>query len=406
MERVLQDWEDFALSLGAVTSSMDAKALRDHAELILRAVAADLETAQTSAQQDAKSKGDAPRRLSHLPVSAATSHGVTRAKEGFSLQQMVSEFRALRASVPKLWAQAQPARDADTFEQLVRFNEAIDEALADSIATYSHAIDQTAVTKARHRFEALGTLSAGLGHDMANVLMPMRACLAGLADQTLTPENGPLVGALNRAVEHLSGLARGLKALSMDPDSAAGSAHCIVLREWWAGAISPFTWTLPRGVRLHAQGFAATDAALPPVSVPAHVLMQAVFNLVQNAAQAIGKRNADNPGTKPIGNIWIAARLETAASNEASPARECAVHLTVRDDGPGMDASTAARCTEPFFTTKAKDQGTGLGLYLVRTILERHKADLRIDSKPGEGSLFTLILPVAEGPAAPATSGA
>jgi signal transduction histidine kinase len=133
--------------------------------------------------------------------------------------------------------------------------------------------------------------------------------------------------------------------------------------------------------------------------------MQAVFNLVQNAAQALGKRPATSPGAKPGGNIWIDARVGPATHGSAATgAGPDAVHLTVRDDGPGMDARTAARCTEAFFTTKAKDLGTGLGLFLVRTVVERHGGKLVVESTPGEGSLFTLILPVASAnPAAPAT---
>jgi hypothetical protein len=170
MEAVLQEWEDFARSLGTVTSSMDAEALRDHAELMLRAVAVDLETAQ----QEATSESDAPERAAYLPESAATSHGSDRAHEGFTLEQMVSEYRALRATVPRPWARVQKLPDAEAFQEVMRFNEAVDEALADSIKTYSHAVDQMAASKARVRMEALGTFSARLVHGMTNVLLPMR----------------------------------------------------------------------------------------------------------------------------------------------------------------------------------------------------------------------------------------
>ena len=395
MEPILSDWVSFARTLGDVTSSMDSASLRDHAELILRAVAADLETPQSPAQQEAKSEGDAPARPAHLPETAATSHGAVRAEEGFSLEQMVSEYRALRATVLRLWARVQSAPDPESFQELMRFNEAIDEALADSIKTYSHAVDHMAVTKARYRMEALGTLSAGLGHDMANVLFPMRMCLSTLADGGLTPQTAPLVDAIRRAVEHLGGLSKGLRALSMDPDNSAGMPDTTVLHEWWASAISPFTWALPKGVRLHAEGMSGEGESLPPVRIPAHVLMQAVFNLVQNAAQALGHRNASHPsppGAEPSGNIWITAGLERAAHSCGAAG---AVRLTVRDDGPGMDPGTMARCTEAFFTTKAKDLGTGLGLFLVRTAVERHGGNLLIESKIGEGASLTLILPAA-----------
>ena len=191
----------------------------------------------------------------------------------------------------------------------------------------------------------------------------------------------------------------------MDPDNSADSSNSTVLREWWASAISPFTWVLPKGVRLHAEGLDSADTALPPVRIPAHVLMQAVFNLVQNAAQALGQRNAATPPgapeAEPAGNIWIIAELEAAKPASGAPG---AVRLTVRDDGPGMDASTVARCTEAYFTTKAKDLGTGLGLFLVRSAVERHGGKLLVESKVGEGSSFTLLLPLADADVSAATS--
>jgi len=230
---------------------------------------------------------------------------------------------------------------------------------------------------------SLGTLSAGLGHDMANVLVPMRVCLTALTAEETTPQTLPLITALRRAVGHLEGLAKGLRALAMDPESSASSHHSTVLSEWWSSAISPFTWALPQGVRLHVRGLGPKDPPLPPVRVPAHALMQAVFNLVQNAGQALGKRNqrTQSNGSPAGGNIWIGAELIKPDARGTAKVR-----LVVRDDGPGMDAATLSRCTDAFFTTKAKDQGIGLGLFLVRSAVERHGGTLIIESKVGEGS--------------------
>lgn len=393
-EPILRDWVDFARSLGDVTASMNEAELRDHAALILKAVALDLETPQTPAQEIAKAEGVAPPRSEYLPATAATSHGALRAEAGFSLEQMVSEYRALRASVLRLWTSGHTVFDSGVFNQLMRFNEAIDEALADSIKTYALAVDQMAVRRARYRMEALGTLSAGLGHDMANVLLPMRTCLRVLSEKMEASESTPLLDALGRAVEHLGGLSKGLRALSMDPETSAASPGATDLAAWWASAISPFTWALPPGVRLHARGFETTGVRLPLVRVPAHVLMQAVFNVVQNAAQSLGERNASSRGSdsarsEPTGNIWVTATLGGSIPGDGTRS----VNLTVRDDGPGMDAATSARCTEAFFTTKAKNYGSGLGLYLVRSVLERHGGSLKVESEFGKGSTFTLILP-------------
>ncbi|HEX2837517.1 MAG TPA: sensor histidine kinase [Phycisphaerales bacterium] len=404
MENILQEWENFARSLGATTNGMDAEALRDHAELILRAIAADIETPQSSAQEQVKSTGHAPARPADLPESAATSHGTVRAGEGFSLSEMISEYRALRASVLRMWAKEvatpRPTPTLDSADDRIRFHEAIDEALADSVKTYSLAIEQMFAAKARRRMEALGTLTAGLSHDMANVLLPMRANLDSVIKVGYTPETAPLVESVRRAVDHLAGLTRGLRALSLDPDDVGTSPETTVLHEWWASAVSPFTWTLPRGVVLHVDGLSA-DTPLPPVHLPPYVLMQAVFNLVQNAAQALGTRRVANPSGKPRGNIWITAGLANALPPSGGAAGADGVLLCVRDDGPGMDPVTVRRCTEAFFTTKPKNVGSGLGLYLARNSVERHGGTLSVTSKLGVGTLFTLTLPTAPTPDAP-----
>jgi signal transduction histidine kinase len=394
MEPILCDWEEFAQSLGMVTEEMDAAGLRDHAKLILLAVAKDLETHQSKAEQEAKGKGDAPEPPAHEPETAAESHGSVRAEEGFSLQQMVSEYRALRASVLRLWCRSVECTAPDAFEQLMRFNEAIDEALTDSIQTYAAALDTMFAARARERMVALGTLTAGLGHDMANVLMPMRTALDQLQDLHPGPPSAPLVLSLRRSVDHLRGLTKGLRSMSVDPEDPAASPDTTVLHEWWSQAISPFTWALPRGVRIVAEGLDGNPPR-PPVRVPGHVLMQAVFNLVQNAVDALAGQAASSttPSTPtPLrdGRIWVTAR-----------ARPDAVALSVRDNGPGMDAATLARCTEPFFSTKPRDRGSGLGLALARTAMERQGGKLTIESTPGEGSTFTLLLPIAA-PAPPA----
>lgn len=377
LEPILQEWEDFARNLGAITESMDAEALRDHAQMILEELATDLETHQSEAQEEAKSKGEAPSKRAEDPDTAAEQHGGLRAHEGFNLEQMVSEYRSLRAGVLRLWVRHPDSTSPAAASQVNRFNEAIDEALADSVKRYDCTLERLmAAARVNERMAALGTLSAGLGHDMSNVLVPMRMALDELRRLEHSPEADPIIASLLRSVEHLRGLTQGLRSLSVDSDDATASDETTDLHVWWAEAISPYKWALGREIRLHAEGIA--PFSLPPVQVPKHVLMQAVFNLVQNAAEAIGAGG---------GNIWVSAN---AAADGAT------VSLSVRDDGPGMNPETLARCTDPFFTTKHRSRGTGLGLTLVRTAAERHAAQLLIESQPGGGSTFTLVLPVAK----------
>lgn len=377
MELILQEWEDFARALGAVTEAMDAKSLRDHAKQILHEVAADLETYQTAEEQEAKSKGFVRGVLSDGVDSGAERHGDVRAMEGFTLDQMVSEYRALRASVLRLWTRKGGIDNESEAEQVTRFNEAIDEALAESVKRYASDVERLiASAHGKERMAALGTLSAGLGHDMSNVLMPMRVSLEKLEQSNLPPESKPMLESLRRAMDHLRGLTRGLRSLSVDPEDTEASPATTRLHTWWIEAMAPFKWALSPDVKLHSSGF--DSLSLPSVAVPKHVLMQAVFNLVQNASEALTVQGG--------GNIWVSA---TVAADQTT------VSIEVRDDGPGMDAQTLARCTEPFFTTKPRARGTGLGLSLVRTALERHGGKLVIESVPGKGSSFFLVLPAA-----------
>src|SRR5689334_16918714 len=101
IESILRDWENFARSLPR-GPTMSVRALRNDAERMLRSVAADMQAAQTRAEQKAKAQGHGPE----LPTgvrSAAHDHGVQRAADGFAITDMVSEYRALRASVTRLW---------------------------------------------------------------------------------------------------------------------------------------------------------------------------------------------------------------------------------------------------------------------------------------------------------------
>ena len=127
LPQILGQWESFAASLLPAAAKMDAANLRDHAEQILRAVVQDLRTPQTLEQSLDKSlgRGDA---ASTTGETAAQTHALLRASSGFTIRQLVAEYRALRASVLALWARAGP-EGANTLEDMGRFNEAIDQAM-------------------------------------------------------------------------------------------------------------------------------------------------------------------------------------------------------------------------------------------------------------------------------------
>src|SRR5687767_12721342 len=105
-EPILAEWEAFARTCTPAAGPMDIVALRDHAGEMLTVIAADLDTPQGGHAQAQKSKGKAPEDDDEGEPTAAEEHGAGRAESGFTVEQMVSEYRALRASVIRLWTKS------------------------------------------------------------------------------------------------------------------------------------------------------------------------------------------------------------------------------------------------------------------------------------------------------------
>jgi signal transduction histidine kinase len=157
MESILVQWEGFAATVLPAASSMTPLALRNEGKEILEAVAKDLATAQTRQAQIDKSLGRAPKVMG-APATAAQTHAILRARSDFDINQLASEYRALRASVLRLWTEACQPGDIN-LEDVIRFNEAIDQAIAESIGFFSEQVE-----RARNLFLGM------VGHDMRNPL--------------------------------------------------------------------------------------------------------------------------------------------------------------------------------------------------------------------------------------------
>jgi signal transduction histidine kinase len=154
--QIISQWETFAKTLMPAADYMSPLALRNHITDILDFVAEDIESSQTKSEQKSKSLGKKPKESKD---SAAETHAALREAGGFSLDQMVSEFRALRASVTHLWkVRSTEATNLDIAD-LTRFNEAIDQVLTESVAYYSKKLDHS-----RDMFLGI------LGHDLRNPL--------------------------------------------------------------------------------------------------------------------------------------------------------------------------------------------------------------------------------------------
>jgi len=177
-EDILVQWEAFAKTLEPAAASMTSVALRDHAQQMIRAIALDIESLQSSAEQITKSHGEGPAKY---PQSAASLHGRLREVSGFSLVQLTAEFRALRASVLRLWLPNIGEFTEEVHEELVRFNEAVDQALAESAVTFSEHNNQT-----RERL-------AILGHDLRTPLAAI-SMTGHLLVRSTSSEGNPATG--------------------------------------------------------------------------------------------------------------------------------------------------------------------------------------------------------------------
>src|SRR4051795_11502095 len=140
IEQISSEWELFASTL-LPEQEFSASVLRDGIFDILNEIAADMDRTQSMEQQQGKSEGD-PRRFQHIE-NAAERHALARVKMGLSSRQVISEFRALRATVIRLWQQDLIAVDEDSFYDLIRFNKSIDQALTEAAIRYTEEMDQS-----------------------------------------------------------------------------------------------------------------------------------------------------------------------------------------------------------------------------------------------------------------------
>ena len=154
LDCILDEWERFAFNIPSA-QGFDPPALRDHARGILETIAEDMKQPQSALEQAAKGRGLAPPPPSQ---TSAQMHGVARVAEGFSVSEAMSEYRALRACVLRLW-QAHVGRGEPPLEDLMRFNEGIDQALTESLARYTEIKDNQAIL-----FDALLSSSPDLNY--------------------------------------------------------------------------------------------------------------------------------------------------------------------------------------------------------------------------------------------------
>ncbi len=227
------------------------------------------------------------------------------------------------------------------------------------------------------RVDAVGRLAGGVAHDFNNLLTSIIG-FGSLLERSLQGQTRALldVGYILEAADRASTLVRQLLAFGGKQNSRAASVDLN---------------RIVRTLRPMLQSVLPDDVALilqvPKETCYAHVdpgqIEQVLLNLVINARDAISAR----------GQITISlAHAPAEASGGARPR----IALRIADDGCGIPASMLERVFDPFFTTKSAEQGSGLGLSVVCSIVQENGGSVGVESTVGEGTVFTLLFPMTE----------
>lgn len=360
-DEILRAWDEFAATVSHEGKALDPAALRDHAAEILKTIALDLAQPQTAAQQDAKGKGQAPR--SHLPTPAET-HADFRMVAGFAVDAMITEYRALRASVLKIWAKAGGGTQPGDLDDLTRFNEAIDQSIAESVGRYTW---QTG--SATELFIGI------LGHDIRNPL-----------------------GTILMSTEVL------VRSGQLTPKAAAPIINAAVRIKGIVEQVMDFTR-------------AQADGAMPVERIPGDLAVQ-LAKVVEETQVRHPTRVLRLESAGDFQGSWDEGRMGQLLSNllgnallYGAPDSDITtrmwstpehVSFSVHNRGTPIAPAEMERIFRPLERgpqpegERQERTGLGLGLYICREIVRSHGGTLLLDSSAEAGTTFTVTLPRAQ----------
>ncbi|GAC1411326.1 MAG: sensor histidine kinase [Gemmatimonadaceae bacterium] len=359
-ESIMAEFEAFARTCAPASGSMDIASLRDHASEMLTVIARDLETPQGKHQQAEKSKGNAP--VAHNNT-AAEKHGADRAESGFTTDQMVSEYRALRASVIRLWTKARgPLASAD-IDDLTRFNEAIDQSLAESIARYTQDLDHS-----KEMFLAI------LGHDLRTPLGAiMMSAEFMLETQELTEPHLTLTSRISSSSKRMNKM---IGALLDFTRSRLGGGIPIARADMNMGkavhdVVDELSAAHPdRIIKVDARGSLEGEWDCARVS-------QVLTNLIGNALE--------------YGSGTTMATVSVQGDDKE-------VSVAIHNRGVAIPAEQLNGIFNPMkrkemTATSGAGGNLGLGLYIADRIVNAHKGRIDVQSTEEAGTTFTVHLP-------------
>lgn len=363
LDKILQEWENFAATLEPLKHANKAE-LRDHAASVLEVIALDLETAQAEWESIAKSRGLAPAADSD---TAAETHASSRISSGLNGDQVMAEFRALRSSVLRLWAKNGGITSPDQIQDMVRFNEAIDQAQSESMARYSKLLK-----------DAQSLFLAILGHDVRS---PLGAVSLGaqalLYDQSL-PSKVLKVGLrIFNSSKRVDEIVRDLLDFSTSHlgDGIPIDPFTCDLGELCTNVVDEArTFHPDRTIELVCDGDVSGAFDGPRMS-------QAFSNLISNAIQH-GK--AEGTVEVSLNGTDAAIVFEVRNDAEIIPPEKLRTLF---------DPVKSFAIRPPSERTMTRVQNLGLGLYVVREIVKAHHGQVSATSTEEAGVKFSISLP-------------
>lgn len=359
-EEITDEWVKNAQDNIDITKKMSLKDVRDHIQQMLEAIVDNMDTPESDAHQEKKSKGN---KDSKQNKKAGDQHGVQRANMGFDILEVSSEFRALRASVLRLWENKSKKENWENdFQDLTRFNEAIDELWMISLERY-----EKRVSESKNWFMGV------LGHDLRNPLaaiMGMQSIFK-LSKNLSDKENDILMHSVSSAkrmkelIDNLLELTNvrlggGLSINKDTLDLTTQSEN--LLKEMQLGYPDALLLIETNG---------PVEGEWDPTR-----LDQLMTNLITNAIKY----------GEPGGPVKVKI---SAKGNEA--------YLDVHNEGTPIPESIK----EKFFTgnvsenrkNSTNENSYGLGLYIVKEIVDGHKGKIKLTSTKEKGTNFRVVLP-------------
>ena len=364
LEKILHEWDLFARTLFPASAVPPQHVLRDHAREILQEIVADLGRHQTAEQQKEKSEGQDLENIDKK--SPAAIHGTLRQASGFTLTQLTAEYRALRATVLRLWLPHIEPGAQESSTDMMRFNEAMDQALAESVVTYSENADRT-----RDTFLAI------LGHDLRSPLSTMSMAGQYLVRPSVGSDDTRQIGArVARSAANMTSMINDL--LEYARTQLGGGIPLTLgqvnLREICQAARDDTQAAYPDCP------FALETSGDLTGSFDGPRLQQLFSNLLNNAAQY---RDATHPVT-----------LSVHGDADSITVQVCNL-------GPVIPAQSLQAIFDPLVqlsVNAGEQQGApsssmGLGLFIAREITSAHGGTITATSNQESGTVFTVKLP-------------